>query len=291
MKKNALLLGCLLLLIQVSFAQNMPDPVAETDYFKFGQWTAEDKSAIVFADVCNVRSAPDTKSEVVGKLTIGTTVQLLELSSAFTQSGIASQWIKIKTASVMGYVWGGLLTNATVKLPDGRLALWGLTEIKPAANGQSKVYASIRVADKGTVAAKHDFEVKYGSNPDEGSLSLSPPPALSGVKGILTFNTLSEACGVYASEHYLLYTAEGRLFFIGSGFGMGDGGQLHTSKAYVFPYIGGDTRNFHYSPSKDHIFLIEDDGSYNDDCIWIETYRVKDFSWSIGLGLTPNCEY
>src|SRR5688572_10107439 len=115
MKKYPLLVLLLAVgFVQTAFAQVFYslEPVSQTELFTFGGWDSKTKTALVFADVCNVRTAPDTKAEVAGKLTIGSSVQILEVTGTkHEQSGVRAPWVKIKTATLTGYVWGGLLTN------------------------------------------------------------------------------------------------------------------------------------------------------------------------------------
>lgn len=267
------------------------EPIAQTEYFKFGDWTKEAKTAVIFADVCNVRSAADAKSEVAGKLSIGTPVQIIDVSATtFTQAGITSPWVKIKSGSLTGYVWGGLLTNASVKTSDGRMLVWGLAEIKKVDEYNMNTVASVRLVANGAVIDKHDFPVKYASRPDDGFINVYAPPQLTGVKHLIVFGTPSEACGVTASQHYILYT-ESKLVFVGSGYSMGDAGVLSTSLEYIFPFPKKEEEfyDYHYTPDPEHIKRVENEGSYDDNCDWIETYKSRDFKWENGL-FTKFCE-
>jgi hypothetical protein len=205
------------------------EPISKTDLFRFGEWTRETKTALVFADVCNVRTAPDSKAEVAGKLTIGTSVQILEVSATkHEQAGVKAPWVKIKTSALTGYVWGGLLTNGSVKVADGKQLYWGLISITPGGGGWQDYKISVRLAENGAVVQKHDFSLEYAGRPDEGELAIYNPPQLAGVQNMIIFATPSEACGVTATQHYFLYTS-GRMVFVGSGHSMGDGGIFHTS--------------------------------------------------------------
>ncbi len=283
------LLKMTVLLLSAVSAHAQLEPISSTDYHTFGAWTKEDKSAIVFADAANVRAAADSKAELTGKIVIGTKVKILEVSTkTFTQKGIISPWIKVETAALTGYVWGGALTKQSMKLSDGRMALWGLTEITHDET-VDKTFASVRIAEQGTLKLKQDFNVQY-ANREEGYLERYAAPKLEGAKDLIIFATPSEACGVYASMHYLLYTGDA-LHFVGSGYSMGDGGVLHTSLDFVFPYPEkeGEFRDYHYQPDEGHIFRIENDGEYDEECIWTETVKVASFTWD-GSQLVKSCE-
>ncbi len=281
---------CSLLLLvpflQFSAQPNYPgDPLIYT----FGQWDEEDKTAVIFADVCNVRKSEDSKAEVSGRLNIGTEVSIIGVSKkTFTQNGITAPWVKIKAGKVSGYAWGGTLTKGVQKLDDGKLVLWGLNQIQPSDSSRG-VIASVRIAENGLLRNKVDFNVVHADRPDEGYLQVLPAPLLDGVQQVIVFETLSEACGVFASSHYLLYTKSG-LYLAGSGYSMGDGGVLHTSKQYVFPYPRGDeSYDYHFSPDAGHVFCLSSEGEYDEDCIWTEINRVADFTWN-GQELIKACE-
>lgn len=252
-----------------AYAQ-MPEPQGSTEFeFPFGEWTAEQKNkpAYIFADVCNVRSAPDAQAAVSGKLAIGTQVEVLDVTTAkFTQNGLACPWVKIKSGTVTGYVWGGLLTNGILKLPDGKLVLWGLVSMK-MDDGAEHYTASVRLAEKGTVLDKHDVSLEYASRPKDGYLIYYAAPKITGIKNVITFETLSEACGVTATSHYFMYTG-GKLVYVGSGYSMGDGGVLYTTFEYRFPYPQPENSgyDYHYTPNENHILRVQSEGGYDDDC-------------------------
>lgn len=282
---------CIILLFPAFFnIYAQPSYPGDPVIYTFGQWSEEDKTAVIFADVCNVRKSEDSKAEVSGRLNIGTEIQILGISKkTHTQSGITAPWVKIKSGKVIGYAWGGTLTKGALKLDDGRMALWGLAQIQPSDSSRG-VTASVRIAEKGVIKYKQDFEVVHGDRPDEGQLLVEPAPLLDGAQHVIVFETLSEACGVYASEHYLLYTKTG-LHFIGSGYSMGDSGVLHTSKEFVFPYPRKEDEDYdyHFSPEAGHIFCVTSDGGYDEDCLWEETNKVADFTWN-GQELVKACE-
>lgn len=295
MKRSFVTLFLAMGLSFVAFSQSFYtlEAVSKTELFTFGNWTREYKNAIIFADVCNVRTAPDSKAEVAGKLTIGTSVQILEVSAAtHTQGGVKAPWVKVKASVLTGYVWGGLLTNGSAPLADGKLLLWGLVSLTEKEEGWFERTASVRVAHNGTQLAKHDFPLTYASRPDEGELFVFNPPKLTGVQNMMILGTPSEACGVTATQHYFLYTDEGKLVFVGSGHSMGDGGVLHSSLEYVFPYPLPEDQfaDYHYNPDAEHVLRVENEGSFDEDCDWVETHKVRNFKWEAGK-LSKYCEY
>lgn len=291
MKIRAPFLFLLLIFTLPLFAQD--DEAQELLISQFGAWTSEDEMqrAYVFSETANVRVDVDVKSEIAGKLKIGSAVKILEVSPVvFTQSGITAPWIEIETAELHGFIWGGVLVKGPRELEDGNSVLWGLTSVQTGKDGVQNTFASLRVCKNGVLISKQDFEVAYADRPDEGYLAIHPAPLIGNVRHLITFETLSEACGVFASTHYFLY-ADNQLNFVGSGYSMGDGGMLHTSREFSFPYPPkeNESLDYHFFPAEEHIFRIENEGSYDADCIWVEVSKVADFTWD-GTALVKACD-
>ncbi|MGV3631197.1 MAG: hypothetical protein ACO1O6_08325 [Bacteroidota bacterium] len=281
---------CTLLFLSSLSVFSQPSYPGDPVMYTFGQWSTEDKTAIIFADVCNVRKSEDPRAEVSGRLTIGTEVQVLAVSGkTHTQNGITAPWVKIKAGKLSGYAWGAMLTKGAVKLSDGKLALWGISQVQPT-DSTLGVSASIRIAEKGLVKYRKDFEVVHADRPNEGYLEVLPAPLLDGIQNVLVFNTLSEACGVFASSHYLLYGKES-FNLVGSGYSMGDAGVLYTSKEFVFPYPKKENTgsDYYFTPESGHIFLVTNQAELGEDCIWTETRTSEDFTWD-GQALVKVCE-
>lgn len=237
-------------------------------------------TAYVFADVANIRKSPDSGAEVVARIPIGTPVIITKITKkTATVKGLTAPWLKMRNDSIEGYVWAGTLTNAALTLEDGSQVVWGLIE-KQESEELLSVRASVRIASEGVLRVKTDFELKHADRPEDAFLSVLPAPLLNGVRNVVMLETLSEACGVFASVHYLLYTGE-ELYFVDSGWSMGDGGLLHTVKSYAFPYPAKEnaSSDYHYEPDPEHVLCIENTGEYDEECVWVETYKVKDFVW------------
>jgi hypothetical protein len=60
----------------------------------------------------------------------------------------------------------------------------------------------------------------------------------------------------------------------------------------VFPYPKNEDdifADYHYTPEKDRIKMIENEGSYDENCEWLETHKVRDYKWENGK-LTKYCQ-
>src|SRR6218665_2248235 len=135
------------------FGVNAQDEVASTIPFYFGEWKGNSyaapkgNKAYIFADACNVRKEPKSDATLIGKLFIGTEVKILERTDVeLTLNGVESIWLKIKSDTTIGYVWGGTLTNEVLKLPNKRFAVWGITKYVETDTSRSTTI-SVRIAE------------------------------------------------------------------------------------------------------------------------------------------------
>lgn len=275
----------LLLLVVLISVPAFTQEIASTGFFDFGRWKDEFyqsdlDTAYVFADACNVRKEPKQDAEAITKLLIGTRIRVLQVMDATTTiNGVKSNWLKIQSDTVTGYVWGGTITNALLELPDGRIATWGIVKIQ-GKEESLKVFGSVRLAKNQTVTSYLDFEVTYGDDPTYGQLKLYEKPLLDSVTLCVSYETMSEACGVFSSEHYLL-EANNKLIYAGFGCSMGDGGIFHTNRSLVFPTPEkeGKVREYHYTPNPNHVLVVVNTGEYDDECNWIEETTVENYEW------------
>jgi hypothetical protein len=149
----------------LTFFSNAQEEVYSTIPYDFGRWIGEgymvpdgDK-AYVFADACNVRKEPKPNAEIVGKLYIGTEVEILRrMEVELTLNGVESTWLKVKSDTIVGYVWGGTLTNQVLELPDKRLALWGITKYVDTDTSRFAT-ASIRIAANKVMVSSVDLDL------------------------------------------------------------------------------------------------------------------------------------
>lgn len=251
-----------------------------TGFFVFGQFNEEDKTAVIFGDVCNLRKAPKADGEVVGKLTIGTRVQILSVSKEkHTINGIDAPWCKIKSGTLEGYVWAGVLTNNLVKLTDGKSMVWGLTDMMKGAD--QKVFStkiSIRIFQNGVITHKTDFTSDRDvSNPTFGELTVSPSPQLSKVDAVVSFVNPVEACLEVASTSEFFYTG-GKLLLVGRGRHISDADVFHQSTYYQFPFIGEQDCNT-YIPLENTFYKIEELWERDAECDIVESRKVKLYKW------------
>lgn len=270
--------------VQAFFAQ---DTIIETTYFDFGNWDKNyyaqfSDTAYVFADQTNVRKDPAIKSEIVSTLPIGTAITILERSTSYiTINGVRSSWIKVKRDTLEGFVWGGLLCQNYLPMPQNQRLFWGVTNYRLTDTSMS-CKITLRLVGEDAQYTEVSFNPKYASQPNIGRLVRLDNPKLEGVESIVVFETMAEACGVYASETNFLFTGNA-LKYVGGGFSMGDGGVLFESTSYRFPFANMDTNmDYHYLPEENRVLKIVSEGSYDEACVWVETNKVVQYEWKDG---------
>lgn len=289
------LLLLIFLLSGFSFLYAQDEEMISTQAYYFNSW-GEDwgeplKEAVVFADACKLRSKPSSGSEMLAKLLIGDKVKILKISDVDTTiNGIQSKWIEVESGKKKGYVWGGLLTNQVLKISDTTSAVWGISKIIRSGDTLNEYYASIRIFSRKQVRKQVEFHVSYGDQPAYGELIMIKNPLIEGVEHVFIYHTLSEACGVSASDHYLLETTN-RLQYLDAGYSVGEAAIFHSSVELVFPTKEKEDNYsipYQRKPEKNQVLRINFHDEYDENCVWTEHTTVESFEWKEGV-LVPFC--
>lgn len=293
--KNLLVLVVVLASFMQLHAQE-DDETIRTKPYHFESWTQDWgeplKEAFVFADACKLRSKPSSGSEMLSKLLIGDKVKILKISEVDTTiNGIQSKWIEVESGKKKGYVWGGLLTSEVLRVSDTASAVWGITKIvKGNDTIIDKYYASVRIFSRKQVRKQLEFEVTQGDQPAYGELIMIKKPLIEGVDHVFIYHTLSEACGVSSSDHYLLETAN-KLQYLDAGYSVGEAAIFHSSVELVFPTKEKEddySIPYQRKPEKNQVLRINFHDEYDENCVWTEHTTVESFEWKEGA-LVPFC--
>ena len=266
-----------------------------TNAYDFESWTRDWgeplKEAYIFADACKLRSQPSSGSEMIAKLLIGDRVKVVSVSNTDTTiNGIQSKWIQVEAGKKRGYVWGGLLTNQILKVSDTSAAVWGISKIIKSGDSLVHYYASIRIFSRKQITKQVEFQVTYGDQPGHAELIMIKNPLLEEVEHVFIYHTLSEACGVAWSKHYILETGNG-MKYLNAGSGLGEAGLYHSSVNLIFPTKDKEndyTIPYHQKPEKDQILKITYFDEYDENCVWVEHTTVESFEWKEGE-MKPFC--
>lgn len=292
--KNLLVLVVVLASFMKLHAQE-EDETISTEAYHFEGWTRDWieplKEAVIFADACKLRSKPSSGSEILAKLLIGDKVKILKISDVDTTiNGIQSKWIEVESGKKKGYVWGGLLTNQVLKISDTTSAVWGISKIIRSGDTLNEYYASIRIFSRKQVRKQVEFHVSYGDQPAYGELIMIKNPLIEGVEHVFIYHTLSEACGVSSSDHYLLETTN-RLQYLDAGYSVGEAAIFHSSVELVFPTKEKEDNYsipYQRKPEKNQVLRINFHDEYDENCVWTEHTTVESFEWKEGA-LVPFC--
>lgn len=263
------------------------DTIIETEYFHFGQWSetywSTPDTVYVFATKCKLRQEPGLTANEMGVLPIGAEVRIVERTGIkFALNGVSSEWLKIENDTISAYVWGGLLTAFRMPLSGNRFALWGV--IAGNTDKETPEYiSSLRIIADGHLTHHLDFVSELASAPDFAHILKMEHPVLDGVEAVLVVETLADACGVVAAQSYFLLSENG-LKLVGSGHGVGDGGIFFSHSEYLFPFEKRKENDFfdRFLPGDNQVAFLESKGEFDDQCHWIENYRVITYAWKAG---------
>lgn len=109
----------------------------------------------LLADAVNLRTQPDTKSDLVCKIPIGTEIKILEKSTeTLLLNGIRAPWYKIafyeSGMAKSGYIWGGFIALLQVKSKEEPALCFLIgQESVFTSNEKSSIVYQIRVCKEG----------------------------------------------------------------------------------------------------------------------------------------------
>jgi len=107
--KNSI--AALIVLVTCNVFAQTPEVVFDT----YAHATAQKSSRYLLADDVALRDCPTTFCEKLTTLRIGTKVRLLEKSdNVDVINGITSSWYKVKMGPDTGWIFGGLISQATI---------------------------------------------------------------------------------------------------------------------------------------------------------------------------------
>ncbi len=106
-----------LLIVAVLFIAS--DVFSQTKEVEFDVYTtsAAKASKYLLADNVALRDCPSVQCEQLTTINIGTNVRLLAKSNVpHTINGIKSRWYKVKMGPQIGWIWGGMISQKTMKI-------------------------------------------------------------------------------------------------------------------------------------------------------------------------------
>ena len=254
-------------------------------------WADKPENAMIFADACNLRSAPTSGASVLTKMYVGDKVKVLGVTQKDTTiNGINDYWINVEYGKFKGYAWGGFITNEKLKLTDSTYAVWGISKAENYGTDSVDLEVSIRIFCKKQIIKQTSFKTEHSDNPLHAYIEVIEHPLLDGVDRIIVYNTLADACGVAWSEVYLFETSDSLIEFE-EGYGISEAALFHHSDTYLFPTKEKQNDfsiDYFRNPDKNQIFKVVSHDEYDEQCIWNEHTKVESFEWKEGK-LVPFC--
>lgn len=140
----------------------------------------------LFGSDVKFRKLPDTDSEVIQLLQIGTKIQIIDKSNETKNyNGIESPFYKVKFNNEVGYILGGLISLEKLEKNNSKY----LFAYKKDEENYSVI---IRYLNENMELKETASELRTV----EFSIDLFDNKGIEGVKNILFINYLAEACGV-----------------------------------------------------------------------------------------------
>lgn len=227
----------------------------------------------------NLRDNPGTQSKVLTKLPIGTPVTVVSVAEEmFEQRGVKLPWVKVKTASSTGYIWGGFLALASIQTPDEEYmpnrGILYLTGVAAYDEPKHQLTIQVRAAKDGKELAKTEFKT-------QGDLSYYPSfsfqhPAFKGVKAMLSVNYYYPACGYPSGDNLLFWLDNNQMMRMVETTSISEGGVFYASENYILPHDKGGLG--------DHIIIVKDHSEFEEsgeDLVRSkQNYQITLYKWT-----------
>lgn len=182
----------------------------------------------LYGDNVKFRDAPNTESNTIEQLPIGTPVEILAVMDEKMQyNGADHFWYKVKHNGKEGYILGGLLS--LTKLTGGRKGDVDFYFIR--RNHDDRGYVDIRAVRGNAIISEFSVLLKGSYS---FSLSISDNRGLAEVDNILTIDYIAEACGVDGGLTYVWWRYD-RFYHLADLSEVGDGGVFYTTETFTFP--------------------------------------------------------
>ena len=225
----------------------------------------------IFANDVKFRKEPDTDSDVIDLLKIGTKIKIIE-QSELTQEfdGIKSNWYKIEFNGKTGYVLGALISMQNLTTTDNKNLYF---QIKSDENGR----ISVKIRHK--LNETEYKESTFGLIGYEFSVNLLNNNGLQNVKNIIAINYLSEACGVEGGVSYIFWDGND-LKHIADLSSISEAGMFYYQEKFVFP-------NQPQGVNDKLVYEVERGTIEDEETNWVKTYKEKrEYVWT-GTKLVP----
>jgi len=178
----------------------------------------------LFGNDVKFRKLPNTNSEVIELLKIGTEIEIIDKSQeTLVYNGIESPFYKVKFKNEIGYILGGLISIE-----------------KREINNSQYFFAFKKIQDNYSLIIRHLTknselkEIESELETHEFSVELYNNRGIEGIENVLFINYIAEACGIDGGGIYFFRTKNEikKVFEIEE---ISDGGIYWFSETLIFP--------------------------------------------------------
>lgn len=187
--KHSILLFCLLLAIVNGLkAQDENTRILSSNYtFETGS------SQLLYGDRVVLRKEPNSTSEALDTLIIGTEIKIIEKTKeTMFFNGLESNWYKVKFGKKSGYILGGLIALDHREIDDVKYLV-------TMAARDEQYFVRARVLNPDDTFFGHESNL----NTDGFYLEVFDNRGLEGLGNMLVIELYAEACGVDGGAIYL----------------------------------------------------------------------------------------
>lgn len=234
--KNAALVILTILILFIC-----PPADADGQIYQYGRFVP-DAVVRLFSDRVNLRSEPSTKAKVVATLPIGSELTVIgEPFDNYLASGFSAPWYKVKSAaqpSVEGYVWGGLLSIASLNFEDSGKKLALVSGITGLAD--CNFFGECRVLSEGKIVARAPLKWIATLMNAENNYSYSakieelPWKGTQDIRRVFQIFCGYDACG-YTRGNMLFFWTGSEIITGPTAEEVSEAGVFHVESVFVFP--------------------------------------------------------
>lgn len=210
----------------------------------------------------NLREKSNTQSNVITKLPIATSVEIISVSmDSLLLRGVKLPWVQVRTKTTpekTGYLWGGFLALANIQTPNEEYmpnaGVQYLTGVVAYDEAKHQITVQVRAAKDGKELSKCEFMTN-------GDLSYYPSfevifESFPKVKAVLSVNYYYPACGYPSGNNLLFWQENNQMTKVLETSSVSDGGVFYDAEEFILPSQRGGIG--------DHIVVTHDHSEFEE---------------------------
>lgn len=242
MKHYILLICSILTLTQIVNAQS-EDMRIVSSYYTFESGSIQ----LLYGDKVVLRNAPNSVSEAIDTLSIGTEIKIIEKTEeTMFINGLDSYWYKVKHGKKSGYILGGLIALHHIEIGDVKYL------VNIAARGEL-YFVRARVLKSDNSFYGHESNL----NTNGFYLEAFDNRGIEGIENMLVIQLNAEACGVDGGAIYLFNDGQ-RLIDAIHLASVSEAGLFWFNESLTFPTDEDGFENVVYYERKSGEYLDEE---------------------------------